>query len=163
MRALAVALAALALAGPAVAAPPRVGVLDPGRSLGGLRIGDTTARVRALWGGDHGTCRSCPTGTWYFTYRPFKPEGAAVELTRGRVSAIYTLWLKTPWRTRDGRVRIGTPAAALPARVGPLLREECGTYYALTTARGGRVSTFYIVGEKVFGFGLSREGAPVCH
>ena len=36
--------------------------------------------------------------TWYFNYRPFDQHGLAVELTDGRVSAVYTLWQPAGWR-----------------------------------------------------------------
>ena len=52
----------------------------------------TRAQVLAKWGRDHGVCRGCKRRTWYFTYHHFQPQGAAVEFTRGRVSALWTLW-----------------------------------------------------------------------
>ena len=93
MRALAAALlAGLAVATSAAAKPPPAGVLVPGQSLGGLRLGMTPHQVTAAWGTTHGRCRSCMNTTWYFNYAPFTPQGAGVEFREGHVAAIFTLW-----------------------------------------------------------------------
>ena len=97
MRLIAVCAAALILSGTAAAALPRHGTLVPGRSLGGIRLGEPAAQVRAALGGSFGVCRGCATTTWYFTYRKFDRRGLAVELTEGRVSAVYTLWRPNGW------------------------------------------------------------------
>jgi hypothetical protein len=144
----------------AAAAPPRAGVLDPGRSLGGLRLGATPAQVRAAWGSAYGVCRGCRVRTWYFTYERFKPQGAGVEFRGGRVSALFTLWSPPGWRTTKG-LRIGDPVARVTLLYGPLTRTECGAYYALTLPGRG-TTAFYVVGEKVWGLGLIRPGRSPC-
>src|ERR1700693_6089403 len=101
MRSLAVLAAALVAApvigASAAAALPRTGVFVPGRSLGGIRLGESAAAVRAALGRSYGVCSACATTTWYFTYKRFDQHGLAVELTGGRVSAVYTLWQPTGW------------------------------------------------------------------
>jgi hypothetical protein len=62
------------------------GVLVPGETLGGVRIGMTKAEVGANWGDRRGVCRECRRTTWYFNYRPFQPQGAGVVFERGRVA-----------------------------------------------------------------------------
>jgi hypothetical protein len=151
----------LLLAGAAQAAPPREGVLVPNRSLGGLRLGETPARVRAGWGSRFGRCRNCAAQTWYFNLRPFHPEGAAVEFRRGRVTGIFTLWRPQGWRTSRG-VTLGDNVARVTAVYGPLARTQCGTYSALTLPRGSTVTSFYIVDERLWGFALSRRTSSVC-
>ena len=94
---IATTVAALALAAPAAAGLPKAGVLVPGRSLGGIRLGESPQAVRAALGTFYGTCRGCPRRTWYFTYRPFDKHGLAVEFTGGRVSGVYTLWRPAGW------------------------------------------------------------------
>ena len=107
------AIVALVLAGTASAAPPREGVLVPGRSLGGVSLGMTSAQVRDAWGSRYGVCRDCEgRTTWYFNRVRFKPEGAGVELRRGRVAAVFTLWKPSGWRTRDG-LTLGDPEARI--------------------------------------------------
>ena len=90
-------MAALVLAAPGAAGLPKAGTLVPGRSLGGVRLGETSGAVRVALGRFYGSCRGCPRLTWYFTYRPFGKHGLAVEFERGRVSAIYTLWRPAGW------------------------------------------------------------------
>jgi hypothetical protein len=156
-----VALVALVLASGALAAPPRQGILVPGRSLGGLGLGATPAEVRAAWGPVFGRCRACRAATWYFNLRPFQPEGAGVEFRRGRVVAVFTLWRPLGWRTSRG-VSLGENAARVTAVYGPLPRASCGTYDALTLTRGQTVTSFYVLDEQLWGFGLSRRGLSAC-
>src|SRR5258706_5653021 len=97
MRTLALCAAVLVFASSAAAGLPRSGVFVPGRSLGGIRLGETTTAVRAALGA-HGVCSGCATTTWYFNYQPFNQRGLALEFTAGRVSAVYTLWQPARWR-----------------------------------------------------------------
>ena len=154
MRALLVAtVAALAAAGAATAAPPRVGVLDPGRSLGGIQLGTTQQQVKATWGTTFGRCRNCTTPTWYYTYRRYKPQGAGVSFRGGRVEAIFTLWAPPGWRTPSG-LKIGDPASKIGQLYGPLSRTPCGQYAALVLPMQGGVNVFYVSNRKLWGFGL---------
>ena len=77
-------------------------MLVPGRSLGGLELGATKAEVERAWGRAYGVCRGCRRETWYFNYYAFEPRGAAVELERGRVVAIFTVYSPGGWRTSRG-------------------------------------------------------------
>jgi len=155
------ALAATAASALALASPPRAGLVVPGISLGGLRLGATPAAVRAAWGADHGTCRGCAAPTWYFTYRPFTQQGAGVEFRRGRVSALYTLWAPPGWRTPKG-LEVGSPAATVTQLYGPLPLEQCVGYSALLLRRGAALTAFYVVDSKLWGFGLMRYGRSPC-
>ena len=162
MRGTILALLVAAVAVPAAAAaPPRQGVLAPGRSLGGLRLGATPAQVRAAWGSRYGRCRDCRRPTWYFTYRPHKPRGAAVQFRHGRVEGIFTLWAPHGWRTNKG-LYIGDNVTHVTGLYGSLARTDCPGYYALTLPTRGGVSAFYIVNEKVWGFGLFNFLVPPC-
>ena len=145
---------------PAAAKPPPAGVLVPGKSLGTLRLGMTGADVRARWGASFGRCRSCVRVTWYYTYAPFHPQGAGVEFRAGRVAAIFTIWSPAAWHTPTG-LRIGDAAARVTQLYGALPRVRCGRYDALTIP-GSTTTAFYLREEKVWGFGLSRAGVPVC-
>jgi hypothetical protein len=161
-RTILVLVAVAALTAPAaLAAPPRHGVLAPGRSLGGLRLGATPAQVRAAWGSTYGRCRDCRRPTWYFTYRPYKPRGAAVQFRKGRVEGIFTLWAPPGWRTTTG-LYIGDNVTHVVSLYGNLPRTDCPGYYALTMPTRGGVTAFYIVNEKVWGFGLFNFLVPPC-
>ncbi len=144
-----------------VAAPPAAGLVVPGQSLGGLALGSTTAQVRSAWGPRFGVCRDCRARTWYFNLRKFEPQGAGVTFRRGRVVALFTVWSPPGWRTDRG-LRIDDPAVRIAGLYGPLLRVNCGTYAAMTLRRGRTTTSVYVVDERVWGFGLSRPGQPVC-
>jgi hypothetical protein len=149
------------LAAAAAAALPVHGAVVPGRTLGGVRLGDPPARVRAVWGSGFGVCRGCPRRTWYYNYARFLPQGAAVEFQRGRVVATYTLWRPSGWRTPEG-LRLGDSVARITSVYGPLKRRDCRGYYALLLPRGPAVTQFYVFGSELWGFGLSRASVPAC-
>jgi len=161
MRLALAAVAALVVSAGAAAKPPPAGVLVPSRSLGGVRLGMAGAQVQALWGTVFGVCRGCRQTTWYFNYAGFTPQGAGVEIRRGRVAAVFTLWAPSSWHTPK-RLRIGDPVARLTQLYGALPRVECGGYYALTQPRPGVTTAYYVREEKIWGFGLNRPDVPVC-
>jgi hypothetical protein len=150
-----------ALAAALAFALPQHGVLVPGRSLGGVRLGATKTDVRAAWGSFFGVCRGCTDETWYFTYRPFTSVGAGVSFRAGRAVALFTLWAPPGWRTNRG-LRIGEPEARVTAVYGALPRVECGAYAALIETRAATTTAFYVRDGRVWGFGLTRAGALVC-
>jgi hypothetical protein len=141
---------------------PQHGVLDPGRSLGGVRLGDTRAAVIRRWGRAYGTCRDCRLPTLYWNYKPFEPQGAGVTFKNGRAVAIVTLWSPPGWRTTK-RLTIGDSEAVITTLYGALPRTGCGDYDALArNSRAGDVTVFYVVGGLVYGFGLMRPDEPMC-
>jgi hypothetical protein len=154
------ALLSLAVAAPAGAALPRSGVLVPGSSLGGVRLEEPAAEVRAALG-FHGVCRGCAFPTLYFTYRPFDDHGLAVELTDGRVSAVYTLWQPAGWHTPDG-LRLGAVQERVMALPGPLLPFQCTGYEALVRDTPRARTAYYVLNGKLWGFGLFRTGLAPC-
>ena len=152
---------AAALVAIALALPPRATVV-PGRSFAGLRLGATGMQVEAAWGTGYGVCRGCPRPTWLFTYRPFRPQGAAVSFRAGAAESFYTLRAPPGWHTNRG-LGIGDPEARVTALYGVLPRVECGTYSALVLRRGRVDTEVYLYAGKVWGFGLSSAGALRCH
>jgi hypothetical protein len=145
----------------AVLALPQQGILVPGKSLGGLRLGAREPQVRAAWGPHVGVCRGCPRRTLYFTFGKFDQVGTGAEFRRGRAVALFTLWLPTGWRTDKG-VRLGDPPLSVNGAYGSLPRVECGHYYALVQRRGAVATAFYFKGETLWAFGLMRASVPVC-
>jgi len=161
VRLVAAIAAVLALAVPAAAAPPGAGVLVPGRSLGGLKLGATKAEVELRWGRAYGVCRSCVRETWYFNYYAFQPRGAAVEWRNGRVTGIFTIYQPLGWRTPKG-LELNDPAARITAMYGPLKTIGCDGYSALTLEARGTVTSFYVLGDRLWAFGLSRPSVALC-
>ena len=140
---------------------PQHGVVVPGRSLGGVRLGDTRAAVVARWGRNFGVCRGCRAPTLYFNYRPFTPEGAGVTLRRGQVVAAFTLYAPSGWRTTKGLL-IGDLEARVTELYGALPRTSCNGYDALTLHAKRAVTAIYIRTGTVWGFAVMRPTEPVC-
>jgi hypothetical protein len=161
MRGLLAVSAALVVTATAAAAPPRGGLVVPGRSLGGLELGVTRAEVRDAWGTRFGSCRDCRQPTWYFNYRRFEPQGVGVSFRGGRAVALFTIWAPPGWRTSRG-LRIGDDESRVAALHGPLLRVTCGTYAALTMRGRAATTAIYVHEGRVWGFGLSRPGVSPC-
>lgn len=163
MRRAFVCAAVLALTGAAssAAALPRAGALVAGSSLGGVRLGEPAAQVRAALGAFYGVCRGCTRTTWYFTYRPFTQPGLGVELTGGRVSAVYTLWQPPGWHGPKGLV-LGASEDAVNARLGPLLPIACPGYAALVHDQAGTRTAYYVLDGRLWGFGLVLAQANPC-
>ena len=158
---IAAALATAAFAASATAGPPGAGTLVLGTSLGGVRLGMTLDQLETTWGRAYGRCRGCPRPTLYFNLYAVRPEGAGVELRRGRVAAVFTLWAPGAWRTAEG-VEIGENVSGVTATYGPMKRTQCRGYYALTLPSRRAVNAIYVVGQEVWGFGLLARDAPVC-
>jgi hypothetical protein len=146
---------------PATAAPPGAGILVPGRSLGGLELGATKAAVERSWGRAYGVCQNCGRETWYFNYYAFEPRGAGVELERGRVVAVFTIYSPGGWRTTRG-LTLGDPASRVRAFYAGLERVRCRGYEALVLRHPRAVTAFYVLDDRLWGFGLSRPGLPLC-
>jgi hypothetical protein len=158
---IATALAVLLLAAPAAAGVPRHGILDPGRSLGGIRLGETPRAVRAALGSFYGACRGCASRTWYFTVRPFDEHGIAVEFVHGRVSAVYTLWRPAGWHDTRG-LTLGAPAEEVEARKPPLLTVTCTGYTALVADAAHARTAYFLFDNRLWGFGLFLPGTVPC-
>ena len=145
----------------AAAALPRAGRLVPARSLGGVRLGESAADVRAALGRRYGVCLGCARQTWYFTYRPFERRGLAVELSGGRVSAVYTLWQPDGWTARRG-LRLGAVEAEVTRVAGALIPITCTGYDALVSDARGARTVYYVVDGKLWGFGLLHTRESPC-
>ena len=161
MRLVAISAAALVLSGSAAAALPAQGALVPGRSLGGVRLGEPATQVRAALGTSFGVCLGCATTTWYFTYRRFNRRGLAVELTAGRVSAVYTLWRPNGWTAPRG-LRLGAIEAQITALAGATIPIVCSGYDARVSDDARARTVYYVVRGKLWGFGLLQPHANPC-
>lgn len=151
----------LALAAPAAARLPKRGTLVPGRSLGGIRLGDSPRAVRSALGTFYGACRACPRRTWYFTYRPFERQGLAVEFTRGEVSGVYTLWRPKGWHAPH-RLSFGSSPLAVHALGHATRTVTCPEYDALVRDTAHARTAYYLFGGGLWGFGLFLRDADPC-
>jgi hypothetical protein len=158
---IATTVAALILVAPATAGLPRAGTLVSGRSLGGIRLGESPKAVRSALGTFYGVCRNCTRRTWYFTYRPFEKQGLAVEFTRGHVSGLYTLWRPKGWHARH-RLGFGSTPLAVHALIGTARTVVCRGYEALVQDSGHSRTAYYLYSGRLWGFGLFGRGASPC-
>src|SRR5262249_57742960 len=93
---------------------PVNGVLVPGRSLGGIRLGDTGGKVLALWGRNYSLLPGQPM-TWLYMSPTGDPYGAGVSFREGKVTAIFSLGQFNGWPTSDGlRARQTVPEFHAP-------------------------------------------------
>ena len=135
-----------------------------GASLAGVRLGDTMASVKALWGGHFTRCGSCKPAMWFYFYPPpDDPVGAGVEFRNDRVVAVFTLGGPTGWHTETG------------IKVGQILNSQyngktkstwlsCAGYSAqLTRSSGSSVTSILTQGAAVYGFALTRPSVSPCH
>jgi hypothetical protein len=161
MRLAALAAAAMLLAPVAHAGLPRAGKLVPGRSLAGIRIGETQRQVTRALGRSHGVCPHCSVPTWYFNVRPFDQHGLGIEFARSRVSAVYTLWQPDGWTGPKG-LPLGATQAQLDASAGALFEVTCTGYSAWVNDKQSVRTVYYVVNGNVWGFGLVRANANPC-
>jgi len=143
---------------------PARGILHPGKSLAGVKLGDSMERVRQLWGQNYRVCqgRQCPYPTWYFIYPEGEPLGASVRFKQGKVVTIFTLGSPSGWRTADGLI-IGEQIDRVSQLYGKLRTNVCIGYGAMTMRSNGSVTSIYTTGQVVYGFALSRPNEPVCN
>jgi hypothetical protein len=154
-------LVALMAATSATAALPKSGILVPGRSLGGVRLGEQAAGVERALGREHGVCRGCARTTWYFTYKLYDAHGLAVELTGGRVSGVYTLWQPPGWHGPGG-LELGAYEGQIVSAAGPLITVDCSNYEVLVRDSGGARTAYFVANGTLWAFGLFRRGASPC-
>ena len=158
---LATTVIALALAVPAAAGLPQAGVLVPGRSLGGVRLGESPRAVRAALGTFYGVCRNCRRRTWYFTYGSYDRHGLAVEFAQRGVSGVYTLWRPSGWHGPH-TLGFGTSVLAVHRLTGASRTIRCGAYDALVRDSGRARTAYYVFEGRLWGFGLFGRGTSPC-
>jgi hypothetical protein len=143
---------------------PTRAVLVVGDSLGGVSVGDTQTRVRAVWGSDYERCEPCAAPTWfYFARDDHNPTGAAVEFgPSGRAVAVFTLGAPAGWRTREGLLLGEGLDKATSVYRGWTGFKVCRGYAAMSTRDRDTVTSIYVHGEIVYGFALTVPGEPVC-
>jgi hypothetical protein len=143
---------------------PARGILHPGQSLAGIKLGDSMARVRQIWGHNYKVCqgKQCPYPTWYYIYPKGEPLGASVRFRNGRVVTIFTLGSPIGWRTAEGLI-IGEQVDRIAQLYGKLTWNVCIGYGAMTMRTNAAITSIYTTGESVYGFALSRPNEPICN
>jgi hypothetical protein len=137
------------------------GVVVPGVSLAGVRIGDTEQDVRRLWGPNFATCKYCSDATWLYEYEQGEPLGTAARFQRGRVVAVFTLGSPAGWRTNKG-LYIGDPISNAYQFFPRMGTTRCIGFDAITVKHGNVVTAIYSSAGVVYGFALVTPSMTVC-
>ena len=142
---------------------PSRGVLVVGKSLAGVRLGQTQAKVQKLWGRDYINCVTlpCKDPTWLYFYHSGEPLGAAVRFRHKRVVAVFTLGAVPGWKSTHG-VTIADPASKVYALYPKPRYTKCVGFEALSVERRGSVTSFYLTSGVIYGFALTIPKLAVC-
>jgi hypothetical protein len=140
---------------------PVRGVVIPGVSLAGVKVGDTEQRVKQVWGSNFTTCKYCSDATWLFEYRVGEPLGAAARFENGRVVAVFTLGSPSGWKTVKG-LNIGDPINNVFQYYPKTGTVRCIGFDAVTIRTGNVVTAFYSAAGVVYGFALVAPSMTPC-
>lgn len=140
---------------------PTRGVVVPGVSFAGIKIGDTEQHVRTVWGNNFQTCPYCKDTTWLYVYRGAEPLGAAARFHNNKVVAIFSLGSPAGWKTDKG-LNMGDPISNIYSYYGQTGTTRCIGFDALTVRIGTSTTAFYSAAGVVYGFALIGPGQSVC-
>jgi hypothetical protein len=141
---------------------PLHGVLAPGVSLAGIHIGDTTAKVKSVWGRNYKLCPDCKGTYWYYIYTHGEPLGAAVKFSKaGKVVAAFTLGSPSGWRTSEG-LGIGEQIDKVTSLYGQVGWHVCIGYGAMSMRNNSTVTSIYTSGLAVYGFAITAPAESIC-
>jgi len=140
---------------------PTRGIITPGTNFAGIKIGDTQARVKTVWGGNYTTCTYCDDVTWLYEYPFGEPLGAAVRYKKGKVVAIFNLGSPAGWRTTQGLV-MGDPISNIYSIVPSTSTVRCIGFDAIVTKTGKTVTAYYSAAGVIYGFAIIVPGLTVC-
>jgi hypothetical protein len=140
---------------------PMRGVVIPGVSLAGVKIGDTEQRVRRLWGTNYVTCEYCSDATWLFEYQSGEPLGAAARFQKGRVVAVFSLGSPAGWHTKKG-LYIGDPISNVYDYFPRAWTTRCIGFDAIEMQHGHVVTAIYSSAGVVYGFALVTRAMTPC-
>jgi hypothetical protein len=156
---------ALAIVSPGSAATaahlPTRGVIIPGVSFAGVKIGDTEKRVKALWGTRFATCKYCTDTTWLYEYQFGEPLGAAARFEHNRVVAVFSLGSPAGWKTNKG-LEMGDPISNVYQYYETTGTTRCVGFDAITAKTGKYVTAFYSAAGVVYGFAIVIPRMTVC-
>jgi hypothetical protein len=152
---------------------PKAGVMIVGKSLAGVQLGHTSAKVKKIWGTRYQVCPKdmCKDQTWLYFYPPGTIDpgvdpvggvvGAAVRFRNNKAVAIFTLGATLGWRTSQG-LKVADPSSKAYELYGEPKFTNCIGYQALSLQGGKIVSSIYLTSGVVYGFAITVRGLPVC-
>lgn len=150
---------------------PTRGVLVPGVSLAGVKIGMSQTQVKRVLGNNIHACTSdvsllCKEPTWLFEYTRGEPLGIAVKFhtVKGgqpKVSAIFTLGAIAGWKTKEG-LKIGDPISNIYNFYAAPIDTLCVGFEAFSAKQGTVTTSFYTADGIVYGFALTTAPEKIC-
>jgi hypothetical protein len=140
---------------------PTRGIIIPGVSFAGVKIGDTQKRVRALWGNRFVTCKYCTDATWLYEYQYGEPLGAAARFQHNRVVAVFSLGSPAGWKTDKG-LAMGDPISDVYQYYKTTGTTRCVGFDAVTAKTGKYVTAFYSAAGVIYGFAIVIPKMTVC-
>jgi hypothetical protein len=140
---------------------PVRGIVVPGVSFAGVKLGQTEQQVAALWGKNYTLCASCKDPTWLYIYPGGDPLGAAVRFERNKVVAVFSLGSPAGWRTDKG-LFMGDPISNVYNYFGTTGTTRCIGFDALTVRLGNSVTAFYSAAGVIYGFAMVAGNLSVC-
>ena len=140
---------------------PVKGLIVPGISFAGLKIGYTQQQVRSLWGSNFVECKYCTDVTWLYEYRGSEPLGAAVRFQKNKVVAMFSLGSPAGWHTDKG-LFMGDPIANVYQFFPSTGTTRCIGFDAVTARTGKVVTAFYSAAGVIYGFAIVIPTMTVC-
>ena len=140
---------------------PTRGLVIPGVSFAGVKIGDTEQRVRAVWGSKYVTCKYCTDTTWLYEYQFGEPLGAAARFEKNKVVAVFSLGSPAGWRTDKG-LEMGDPIATVYQYYKRTGTTRCVGFDAVTARTGHVTTAFYSSAGVIYGFAIVIPRMTVC-
>ena len=144
----------------ATGAFPAKGIVVPGKSIGGITLGESTTAVQAHWGKRYTVCSYCDKLTWFYEYQTGEPLGAGVTFVNKRVVAVFTLGSPAGWGEKG--LMMGDPISNVYNVFSATGDKQCIGYTALTVREGNATMSFYSASGVVYGYALTAASEPTC-
>jgi hypothetical protein len=140
---------------------PSHGVIVPGVSFAGVKIGDSPKKVRARWGNRFIQCKYCTDMTWLYEYQFGEPLGAAARFQHNKVVAVFSLGSPAGWKTNKG-LAMGDPISNVYQYYQTTGTTRCIGFDAITAKTGKNVTAFYSTAGVIYGFAIVIPKMTVC-
>ena len=142
------------------AAFPSKGVVVPGVSFAGIKLGDTEQHVRVGLGKPfHDRAASVPTRPGSTPIAVASRSERECASARTVVVAVFSLGSPAGWKTDKG-LNMGDPVSNVYNYYGNTGTTLCLGYDTLTVRVGNAVTAFYSAAGVVYGFALVARASP---
>ena len=149
---------------------PTVGVLVPGVSLAGIKLGMTEKQVAAILGKNPVLCtfsisNLCKEPVYLYEYTHGEPLGVGVKFHsfagNEKVDAVFMLGTIAGWHTKEG-LKIGDPVSNIYNFYSTPINTNCIGFAALSAKSGSITTSFYTADGIVSGFALTEPPEAIC-